>query len=41
MKFNDGYWLLREGVSARYATEALATRTTADTASVAVLTRRV
>ncbi len=41
MKFNDGYWLLREGVTARYATEALDTRTAADGASVAVLTRRV
>jgi hypothetical protein len=35
MKFNDGYWLLREGVTARYATEALDTRTTGDRASVA------
>src|SRR4051812_3340882 len=41
MKFNDGYWLLRDGVTARYATEALDVRTDADSASVAVLTKRV
>src|SRR3954453_13467030 len=41
MKFNDGDWLLREGVTARYATEALDARTSAEGCSVAVLTRRV
>src|SRR3954465_7107252 len=41
MKFNDGYWLLREGVTARYATEALEVGTTPQGASLAVLTRRV
>src|SRR3954462_5640738 len=41
MKFNDGYWLLRDGVTARYATEALDVRTGPDGCSVAVLTRRV
>src|SRR3954462_10013557 len=41
MKFNDGYWLLRDGVMARYATEALDVRTGADSCSVAVLTKRV
>src|SRR3954470_3226033 len=41
MKFNDGYWLLREGVTARYATEALDLTTTPESASVAVLTKRV
>src|SRR4051812_6192992 len=41
MKFNDGYWLLREGVTARYAGEAFDVRTEPDGASIAVLTRRV
>jgi alpha-D-xyloside xylohydrolase len=41
MKFNDGYWLLREGVTARYATEALDVRTEAERCSIAVLTQRV
>jgi alpha-D-xyloside xylohydrolase len=41
MKFNDGYWLLREGVAARYATEALDVRTEADRCSIAVLTKPV
>ena len=41
MKFNDGYWLLREGVTARYATEALDVASEDDRASIAVLTRRV
>ena len=41
MKFNDVYWLLREGVAARYATEALDVRTEADRCSIAVLTRPV
>src|SRR3954469_24679220 len=41
MKFNDGYWLLREGVTARYATEALDLTATPESASLAVLTRRV
>jgi alpha-D-xyloside xylohydrolase len=37
VKFNDGYWLLREGVTARYATEALDVRD----GSIAVLTKPV
>jgi alpha-D-xyloside xylohydrolase len=41
MKFNDGYWLLRDGVSARYATEALDVRADDDRGSIAVLTRPV
>ena len=41
MKFNDGYWLLREGVTARYATEALDVRTETESVSIAVLTRPV
>jgi alpha-D-xyloside xylohydrolase len=41
MKFNDGYWLLRDGVTARYATEALDVRTEADRCSIAVLTKPV
>src|SRR3954449_7672508 len=41
MKFNDGYWLLREGVTARYATEALDLTATPESASLSVLTRRV
>jgi alpha-D-xyloside xylohydrolase len=41
MKFNDGYWLLREGVTARYATEALDVRAGDDSASIAVLTKPV
>src|SRR3954466_11785054 len=41
MKFNNGYWLLREGVTARYATEALDVRTETESFSIAVLTRRV
>src|SRR3954471_4420054 len=41
MKFNDGYWLLREGVTARYATEALDVRTETESFSIAVLTRPV
>jgi alpha-D-xyloside xylohydrolase len=41
MKFNDGYWLLREGVTARYATEALDVRTEPDCCSIAVLTRPI
>ncbi|WP_433074789.1 alpha-xylosidase [Dactylosporangium sp. CA-052675] len=40
MKFNDGYWLLREGVTARYATDALDVRTSDASASIAVLTKR-
>src|SRR3954453_1736938 len=39
MKFNDGYWLLREGVTARYASEALDVRSETESASIAVLTR--
>lgn len=41
MKFTNGYWLLRDGVTARYATEALDVRTDDVSASIAVLTRRV
>jgi alpha-D-xyloside xylohydrolase len=41
MKFNDGYWLLRDGVTARYATEAFDVRTEQASCSVAVLTKRV
>jgi alpha-D-xyloside xylohydrolase len=41
MKFNDGYWLLREGVTARYATEALDVRAEAERCSIAVLTKPV
>ncbi len=41
MKFNDGYWLLRDGVTARYATEALDVRAEAGRGSIAVLTRPV
>src|SRR4051812_41069043 len=41
MKFNDGYWLLREGVPARYATEALDVRTETESFSIAVLTKPV
>ena len=37
MKFNDGYWLLRDGVTARYATAALDVRE----ASITVLTKPV
>ena len=39
MKFNDGFWLLRDGVTAVYATEAFDVRTTADSVSVAALSR--
>jgi alpha-D-xyloside xylohydrolase len=41
MKFNNGYWLLRDGVTARYATEALDVRAGDDSASIAVLSKRV
>jgi alpha-D-xyloside xylohydrolase len=41
MKFNDGYWLLRPGVTAHYAVEAFDVATTNQTVSVAALTRRV
>src|SRR3954452_12002096 len=41
MKFNDGYWLLREGVTARYATQALDVQAGEDGASITVLTKRV
>ncbi|WP_028058962.1 hypothetical protein [Candidatus Solirubrobacter pratensis] len=39
MKFNDGYWLLRDGVTARYATEAQDVRPEAERCSIAVLTK--
>jgi len=41
MKFNDGYWLLRHGVSASYAKEAFAVETSDSTVSIAALTRPV
>ena len=41
MKFNDGYWLLREGVTATYAKEAFAVETSDSTVSVAALSRPV
>jgi alpha-D-xyloside xylohydrolase len=41
MKFNDGYWLLRQGVSASYAKEAFAVETSDSTVSIAALTRPV
>ena len=41
MKFNDGYWLLRDGVTAAYAAEAFEVDTSESTASIAVLTRPV
>ncbi len=41
MKFNDGYWLLRQGVSAAYAKQAFAVETSDSTVSIAALTRPV
>src|SRR6478609_2922237 len=41
MKFNDGYWLLRQGVSAAYAKQAFAVETSESDFSIAVLTRPV
>jgi alpha-D-xyloside xylohydrolase len=41
MKFNNGYWLLRDGATARYATQAFDTRTDESSASVAVLCHRI
>ena len=41
MKFNDGYWLLRPGVTATYAKEAFAVETSDSTVSVAALSRPV
>jgi alpha-D-xyloside xylohydrolase len=41
MRFNDGYWLLRQGVTAAYAKEAFAVDTSESSASIAVLTRPV
>ena len=41
MKFNDGYWLLRQGVTATYAKEAFAVETSDTTVSVAALSRPV
>ena len=41
MKFNDGYWLLRQGVTATYAKEAFAVETSDSTVSVAALSRPV
>jgi alpha-D-xyloside xylohydrolase len=41
VKFNDGYWLLREGVTAAYAKEAFDVSAAEDTISIAVLTRPV
>ena len=41
MKFNDGYWLLRQGVTAAYAKQAFAVETSESEVSIAVLTRPV
>ena len=41
MKFNDGYWLLRQGVTAAYAKQAFAVETSESTISIAALTRPV
>jgi alpha-D-xyloside xylohydrolase len=41
VKFNNGYWLLRDGVTARYAAECFDVRTTDATISAAVLGRPV
>src|SRR5262245_19135624 len=41
MKFNDGYWLLRPGVTAHYAVEAFDVAADAGSVSIAALTRRV
>src|SRR6478609_9281319 len=41
MKFNDGYWLLRQGVTATYAKQAFAVETSDSTVSVAALSRPV
>ena len=41
MKFNDGYWLLRQGVAATYAKQAFAVETSDSTVSVAALSRPV
>ena len=41
MKFNDGYWLLRKGVTAAYAKQAFAVETSDSQFSIAVLTRPV
>ena len=41
MKFNDGYWLLRQGVTAAYAKQAFAVETSESDFSIAVLTRPV
>ena len=38
MKFNDGYWLLRQGVTAAYAKQAFAVETSVSDVSIAVLT---
>lgn len=40
VKFNDGYWLLRPGVTARYATETMDVRRGDDSVSAVALTRR-
>jgi len=39
MKFNNGYWLLRPGMTAHLAAETMDVRTTESTVSVAALTR--
>jgi alpha-D-xyloside xylohydrolase len=41
VKFNDGYWLLRPGVTAHYAVEAFDVAADRDRVSIAALTRRV
>ncbi|MFT4279977.1 alpha-xylosidase [Microbacterium sp.] len=39
MKFSHGYWLLRDGVTAAYAVEAVDVTSTSETVSVAALSR--
>ena len=41
MKFNNGYWLLGEGVTAAYAMQAFDIDTSENDVSIAVLTRRI
>jgi alpha-D-xyloside xylohydrolase len=41
VKFNDGYWLLRAGTTAHYASEAFDVAVTAETVSIAALTKRI
>ena len=39
MKFNNGYWLLREGITAHLAAETIDVQTSPSHVSVAALTR--